>query len=482
MTDLPGSPLSNSSEELDQALRELEQYQSDLNYHQAQAALHNLLNRLDLSPPEAREFAATLSGLEEMLVKLQAGVVHIAVFGLVGRGKSSLLNALLGQDWFATGPVHGVTQTSQRAIWGSGTDTDESTVVLPGLGQSRVELIDTPGLDEVGGEARQRLAQTVAQQADLILFVISGDMTKLEHQALCELRQASKPILLVFNKVDQYPEADRQAIYAKIRDERVKEILTPDEIVMVAAAPLVPKLTQHPDGRISAELTPGPPQVEDLKLKILDVLQREGKALVALNTLLYADEVNGEITQRKMLIRDGQANQLIWKSASAKALAIALNPITMVDIVSSLVIDLTMIQALAKLYGLEMTREGATQLLRNIALAMGSISASEMLANVGLSSIKGLLGLAAPATGGATIVPYVSVALTQAGIAGFSSYTIGQVSKQYLANGASWGETGPKTVVKEILASLDQGAILSRLKAELQQRLYPTRTATDLAS
>jgi len=473
--DEPSKKPQFEPEELDQALWELEQYQADVNYHQAQASLHQLLAQLDLNPKEEQELATTLDCLEEMLTKLQEGVVHIAVFGLVGRGKSSLLNALLGQEWFATGPIHGVTQHCDRAVWVTDATQAQTKVVLPGLGQSRVELIDTPGLDEVGGESRQALAQEVAQQADLILFVISGDMTKLEHQALCELRQASKPIILVFNKIDQYPETDRQAIYAKIRDERVKELLTPDEIVMVAAAPLVPKLIHHPDGRISAELTPSPPQITDLKLKILDVLQREGKALVALNTLLFADQINTEITQHKMAIRDEQANQLIWKAATAKALAIALNPITMVDIVSSLVIDLAMIQALAKLYGLEMTREGATQLLQKIALTMGGISASEMVANVGLSSLKGILGLAIPATGGASLVPYISVAMTQAGIAGFSSYTIGQVSKHYLANGASWGTLGPKTVVKDILASLDQADILTRLKAELQQRLQPAQ-------
>jgi len=48
---------------------------------------------------------------------------------------------------------------------------------------------------------------------------------------------------------------------------------------------------------------------------------------------------------------------------------------------------------------------------------MGGISASELLANLGLSSLKGLLGISAPATGGASLGPYVSV-LTQAGVAG----------------------------------------------------------------
>ena len=111
-----------------------------------------------------------------------------------------------------------------------------------------MELIDTPGLDEVDGETRTALAEQIAQQADLILFVISGDMTKLEHEALSQLREARKPILLVFNKVDQYPKADRIAVYEKIRDERVKELVSPDEIVTAAASPLVRTLVRRSDG------------------------------------------------------------------------------------------------------------------------------------------------------------------------------------------------------------------------------------------
>lgn len=318
---------------------------------------------------------------------------------------------------------------------------------------------------------RERLARQIAQQADLILFVIAGDMTKVEFEALSELRQASKPILLVFNKVDQYPEADRNAIYEKIRDERVRELLSADEIVMASAAPLVAQAIQYPDGRLGAELVPGPPQVQDLKLKILEVLEREGKSLVALNTMLYADDINEQLIERKMRIRDRSANQIIWRGVMAKAVAIALNPVTVVDVLSSAAIDIAMILTLSKLYGISMTQKGAVDLLRKIALTMGGVGATELLTTLGLSSLKGLLSLAAPATGGASLLPYVSVAVSQAAVAGVSSYGIGEVTKRYLINGASWGPNGPKTVVHEILSSLDQATILNRIKSELKDKL-----------
>jgi GTPase len=466
----------NWEAELDSAIFSFEDIQRSLNYKQAQRALRNLVTNLDLTPQEKRGLEVELADLETMLGKLDSMVVQIAAFGMVGRGKSSLLNALVGQTVFETGPLHGVTRNAQRVDW---TISEESIgenqptlrVSLPGEGQSQVELIDTPGLDEVDGDTRAALAEQVAKQADLILFVIAGDMTKIEHQALSQLREAGKPIILVFNKVDQYPEADRMAIYRKIRDERVKELLTPLEIVMTAASPLVRTAIIRSDGTRGVQLRPSTPLVEELKLKILEILQREGKALVALNTMLYADNVNQQLLERKLMIREQNANQLIWKAVMTKALAIALNPVTVVDILSSIAIDISLILGLSQLYGIPMSESGAVQLLQKIALSMGGIGLSELLANLGLSGLKTLLGISASATAGATFAPYVSVALTQAGVAGVSSYGIGQVTKVYLANGATWGDEGPKAVISRILSSLDEKSILNRIKGELQQKV-----------
>ena len=463
-------------EELDSAIFSFEDIQTELNYKQAQTALRNLVTNLDLTPQEKTGLEAEITDLETMLGKLDRMVVQIAAFGMVGRGKSSLLNALVGQTVFETGPLHGVTRAAQRVNWSISEEAIGGTeralrVTLPGVGQSQVELIDTPGLDEVDGATRAALAEQIAKQADLILFVISGDMTKLEQVALSQLREAGKPIILVFNKVDQYPEADRMAVYQKIRDERVRELLTPLEIVMAAASPLVKTAIRRPDGTRGIQLRTGNAKVEELKLKILEILHREGKALVALNTMLYADIVNEQLVERKLMIREVNANQLIWKAVITKALAIALNPVTVVDILSSVVIDITLILGLSKLYGFSMTEAGAVQLLQKIALSMGGIGASELLANLGLSGLKTLLGISATATAGAALGPYISVAITQAGVAGVSSYGIGQVTKVYLANGATWGPDGPKAVINRILANLDETSILNRIKDELLHKV-----------
>ncbi|WP_309743364.1 GTP-binding protein [Chamaesiphon sp. OTE_20_metabat_361] len=446
--------------------------QSERNYQQARDTLRRMLVNLDLSQRERSGLESEIAELSEMLIKLDRAVFQVAVFGMVGRGKSSLLNALIGQTVFEAGALHGVTQERQQVVWEidnwqDAFDLDKDT---PDTLHEAIEFIDTPGIDEVDGEERQLLAGEIARQADLILFVIAGDITELELKALSQLRSAGKPMLLVFNKVDLYPDRDKLNIHAKIRDERVREILSPDEIILVAAAPLVVRASQREDGSMGVSYHPSVPQVAALKSRIVEILQREGKSLAALNAMLAADRIQKQTLDRKMDSREEAANDIIWQFVMAKAIAVALNPLTAADIIGGVAIDIAMVIRLSKLYGIPMTRSGATKLLQSILMGMGGITISESIAKLGLSGIKGLLALVAPATGGISIAPYTAIALTQASIAGVSTYTIGQVTKTYLTNGASWGEDSPKAVITQILVTIDKHSIVDRIKQELGSR------------
>ena len=462
-------------EELEGTILSFEAITTELNYRKAQNTLRDLIGNIDLTTSERAGLESEIDRLTGMLDKLEHSVVQIAAFGMVGRGKSSVLNALVGQEIFPTGALHGVTRTIDRTNWQLNRESlfnsRENLQKLTISGdRGTIQLIDTPGIDEVEGEAREALARDLACRVDLILFIVAGDLTQVEYRALSQLREAGKPMLLVLNKIDQYPEADRLEIYHKIKEERVKELISPEEIIAISASPIEVRGIKSPDGKLKMQRTRGNPQVDALKLKILEILDREGKSLIALNSMLYADEVNQQILQRKLLIRDEAANRSIQKGTMYKAMAVALNPVTAIDLFTGALIDVSMIVALSRLYGINMTQSGAIQLLKNIALNMGGITAGELLATLGLSSLKGILGLSVPITGGMSLAPYLSVAITQGSVAGVSSYIIGKVTKTYLANGASWGDESPKVVVKTILDSLDERSILNRLKEELQTK------------
>ncbi|MBT9310705.1 GTP-binding protein [Leptothoe kymatousa] len=457
--------------------RQFERLMADSYHTQAQSSLKQVIDGLDLTPREREGLQPEIDNLLGLQKKIDQGIVHIAVFGMVGRGKSSLLNALVGQPIFVTGPLHGVTQDIASVDWQVlNSDQDAGLVSRVTLANStdqnldaaaRIELIDTPGIDEVDGEQRQQLAERVAQQSDLILFVIAADLTQVEYDALAWLRQAGKPILLVLNKADQYAPPE-QALLLETLGERVKPLnILADDVVVAAAAPL--QITVADGAR---RRTRGLPDVAALKLKMLDVLAKEGKALIALNTLLYMDDVQTRLVERKLQIRQHRADDLIWQTALTKSIAVAVNPMLLADVVGGVAVDVGLVVSLSKLYGLPMTQQESLHLLKTIAIATGSLSVTELFITLGLSSLKSLLGMAGLATGGISLAPYVSVALTQAAVAGVATYAIGQVTRTYLVNGASWGEQGPKATIANIVETLDEASIMARLKDELRQKLH----------
>ncbi|MGL5196453.1 MAG: dynamin family protein, partial [Chroococcales cyanobacterium] len=63
---------------------------------------------------------AQLDNLSATLERLDGGMIRIAAFGLVSRGKSTVLNTLMGQKILTTGPIHGVTQWPRSVQWDVG--------------------------------------------------------------------------------------------------------------------------------------------------------------------------------------------------------------------------------------------------------------------------------------------------------------------------------------------------------------------------
>jgi GTP-binding protein Era len=245
---------------------------------------------------------------------------------------------------------------------------------------------------------------------------------------------------------------------------------------MTAARPEAFKVKiQLPDGSSQIQWERPAPLIEPLKARILDVLEREGKALVALNTLLIAGDLHSEIIERKVRIRDDAANRLIWNFAMATGAAVALNPIPVVDIAGGLAIDVGMIVALSKVYGIPLTRRTAASLVRDMMLALGAMGAAGVVGRLIYSGIRTSLagvtvlsgGLAAPLTA----LGYGVFSLAQASVAASTSYVLGHGAKTYLRQGCQWGPRGIKTVIQQIITDAKTDSVIDRLKDDLKKRL-----------
>ncbi len=442
----------------------------------ARDSLEATLSSLGLTPEEEAAMAPQLGRLRELSQKLDETTIEIVAFGMVSRGKSSVLNALLGRELFEVGATHGTTIRRSVQEW-SDAGGDERAA-----GTARLILVDTPGIDEVGGEVREAQARESARRADLILFVIAGDMQRVELSALAELRKHQKPIILVFNQIDRYPNADRDEIHAKLEDDRVKGLIRPEDIVLCAARPdPVPVKTRLADGSTKIIMERPEPSIEPLKIRILDVLAREGKALVALNTLLMAGDLHEEILQRKLRVRDDEARRLIWNYSLMKGAAVALNPIPVADLAGGVAVGVAMVMALSKVYDIPLTRPAAVNLVRDMSIALGVMGLVQLGARLAGSGIKAAMagttimsgGLATPLT----VLGYGAIGLAQGTTGALTSYVIGQGAVAYLSQGCQWGPKGIKTVIQQLMTQAKADSVVDRLREDLKAQLKPKSQA-----
>ncbi len=234
--------------------------------------------------------------------------VHIGIFGKRNAGKSSLINAMTGQDLAIVSDV-------------AGTTTDPVSKAMELLPLGPVVMIDTPGLDDVGelGTQRIRKAMQVMNKSDLAVVVVdaSEGITDTYQDLLARLEAKNIPHIIAMNKcdlLDAVP-ADTQAqryvsaatgagIYALKEAiahlvptgdngrRIIADLLQPNDFVVL----VVPIDSAAPKGRLIL------PQQQTIR----DILEAGANAIVCRDTELKATlEKLGQ--PPRMVVTDSQA-------------------------------------------------------------------------------------------------------------------------------------------------------------------------------
>ncbi len=414
----------------------------------ARESLRELIEDSRLPAGVRDSLAHDYDAVQAMLDKLQHGHLHIAVFGRVSTGKSSLLNALIGEERFAVSPLHGETKKSSIQAW--------SEVEAAG-----VFLIDTPGLDEAGGEAREEMAKEVAHRSDLVIFVVDGDITDTELVALRTLLQQGRPVVVALNKSDLYTDVQLRALLDTVRS-KTAGLVQVDDVLAVAAQPRAQQVIEvDDDGSESTSERERPPDIESLRLRLWEIFEKEGKTLAALNASLFAADLSDQVGRRILNARREIGDKLVRTYCVGKGIAVAFNPVPVADLFAAAFIDVGMVVHLSKVYDLPLSRREAGSLVGVIAAESAALMGTVWALHFVSSALKvGTAGLSTIVTAGA-----------QGAIAYYSTYVVGQIAAEYLSKGKSWGEGGPKQVVNEILESLDRDTVLRDAKKEIQARL-----------
>ncbi|MFO0791918.1 MAG: GTP-binding protein [Pirellulales bacterium] len=435
----------------------------DNDYEAAMNSVREAIERFRGGTPDERAaLARDLDQLHAMAEKLAAGQVEIVVFGEISTGKSALINALVGEAVAAVNVRGGWTKDVWNLNWkGAG-------YCVPGLADSQVVLVDTPGLNEVDGAQRAAMAHEAAARADLVLFVVDSDLNEVEYSALVELAATHKPIILVLNKADLYPPQELAELMSVFQGGRLAGVVDPQNVVTVKADPRqVEYYVESADGTTRQEWRKPKPDVERLRERILEVLTIEGKALVALNAAMYAADKSDRMGALRVRMRNEKAQHTIWAFMVLKAIGVATNPLAVADVVGGTALDAAMVVTLGQVYGIDITTSNARELATSILKAAGWVMVSEAAVSYTSSFLKAVTG------GWATPITL----LPQMAAAGWGSYLVGESARYYFEHGASWGPQGPKRVVTRILENTDKRSVLERLKTEIKKKISLNRYA-----
>ncbi len=424
----------------------------DDNVELARESLSHLLNDQRVPKKVRSSLKEEYGKLEKMLQKLEQQQLHIAVFGRVSVGKSSLLNALIGKELFSVSVLHGETKAAEQAHWQE-------------MDAGGIYLIDTPGINEANGEQREALALEVAKRSDLVIFVVDSDLTESEMHALRTVVATARPVVIAINKADQYTQGQQQTLRSSI-SEKTAQLIEPENILLCAASPSEQTVIKVNVAGTEVETKRARQiDVQVLKTRLWEIIDRDGKTLSALNASLFASNLSEQLGGKILQARQELGQQTIQLYCIAKGVAVALNPLPVADLLAAAAIDVGMIVHLSKLYGLPMSKTEAGELIKTIAGQMLALYSTFWAIHFASSALKvGTAGLSTIVTGAA-----------QGAAAWYSTLVVGEATETYLAKGKSWGTTGPKLTVLEILDRLDRDSVVQQAKHEIKRAL---RTAT----
>jgi small GTP-binding protein len=286
--------------------------------------------------------------VERVAAKTENQTLEIVAFGTISSGKSSLLNALVGRDVF-TSDIKG------------GTTRERNVVAWPG--DNKVVLVDTPGLGEIDGLARQAIAADVAKDADLVLLVVDGPLRESEFKLLDQLSQMQKRVLVCLNKEDWYSSIERDRLLEQLR-EQTHDFVPADDVVAIRSRPTVrTRMRVTASGDEVVETADISPDIEPLAKRMLHIVRRDGRDLLLANLLLQSRGLVEEAKRRVQASLDRRAWQIVDKYTWGAGGAAALTPFPLVDLAAGCVISSKMVVDLAHVYRQKVDANMAVRLL-----------------------------------------------------------------------------------------------------------------------
>ena len=309
---------------------------------------------LDQHLETAQEQGLDISHAQQELAKLEqrreAGHIHVALFGEISSGKSSLIRALLPNAQAQVNVTGGTTQDIHEYHWKSPAGDE-------------LILTDMPGLDEVGAK-RDILSRQEALRAHIVIYMVEGDLTRSQAEELKLLLKLEKPTLVALNKIDRYSEADLEQVRLQLQ-QKVDQLGTAEVVPISTGGKqwVTRVLADGTEEQISREI---PPKIDTLQRALQRIIDNHSNTLDKLRDSSVFVLVKQQLNQQLQIHRQEKAQKIVSgysKKAVAGAIA-AMTPGT--DILIQGFLATQMIKDLSRLYDIPVRKVDLDLLLELI--------------------------------------------------------------------------------------------------------------------
>jgi uncharacterized protein len=313
---------------------------------------------------------------------------------------------------------------------------------------------------------------TNVTDADLVLFVVAGDLTDSEFQTVQQLIQSHHRVLLVFNKQDQYLPADRPVILQQLR-QRLQDLIAADDLVAITAQPAPVKVRQHQaDGSIQERIEQPQPDVAALQNRLSEVLTTQTESLILATTYRQAQALTTTVQAQLNQVRRLRALPVIEQYQWIAAAAAFANPVPSLDLLATASINAQMIVDLGALYHQPFSLEQAKTITGNLASQMVKLGLVEM-ASQAISPL--LKSHALTYVAGGTLQGISAAYLTR--VAGLSLVEYFEEQSQATETASAFNLDRLVQKLKDVFQDNQRTAFLQNLVKQGVSRLVPQAAA-----
>jgi len=271
--------------------------------------------------------------MDELQKRKNAGTFHVALFGDVSTGKSSIIKALRPDAQIHISVCGGTTQEIKEYTW---TDTSGDQLILT----------DLPGRNEVSG-VLDLLAQEEAIRAQIVIYVMDSDITRTQFNDIQQLKDFGKPLLVALNKSDRFSEEEKALFQKRFEKHFPNQSI---QLLFIQSGGKEEVIKIYPDGHEETVIRNRKAKVATLAKILQKEIKTQSKKLEKMRDASVYKLVKQKLDNAKKTFRKTNTNTII-NNSTLKAVfgaLVAISPGS--DLVIQGVLGTLMVKQLCALY------------------------------------------------------------------------------------------------------------------------------------